>query len=95
MNFLNPKTVADYLGVEESLVDIKHPELSSKICFLWGSQDCLDKLTECVSYDYTARGTRQGFEFDVINELQSLLMVHLEMYPTIQNSWSLSKSDIW
>ena len=95
MNFLNPKTIADYLGVEESLVDIEHPELSSKICFLWGTQDCLDKLTECVSYDYSARGTRQGFEFNVISELQSLLILHLETYPTIQNRWSLSKSDIW
>lgn len=96
MNFLEqPKNIAELLNQEQSRLDENYSGISSKILFTWGSRECLNVLVDCVSYDFTSRGTRQGFEFAALNEIQSLLLLHLESYPLIQNEWTKVKQDLW
>jgi hypothetical protein len=96
VNFLKqPKSAAKLLNQEESFLDENYSNLCDKILFAWGSVECLNILVDCVSYDFTARGTRQGFEFAAISEIQSLLLLHLETYPLIQNEWTKVKRDLW
>ena len=59
----------------------KFPNLQNKIEILWGTQQCRDYIDDLCIDDRCEIRPRQGFPFDVLLAIESLLELHDKLYP--------------
>jgi hypothetical protein len=69
------------------LLETQYPHIALKLMDLWGTKACQDYLASLICDD---RGTRQGFEPQVLQEILMLSSIH-EEFPDTTDKWG----DVW
>jgi hypothetical protein len=63
----------------------KFPNLQNKIEIMWGTQQCRDYIDDLCIDDRCEARPRQGFPFETLLTIESLLDLHDQLYPQFSN----------
>lgn len=88
--------LGEKMGSADSIIDARFPHIAKNIIIMWGSSECMDYLDSLINYTPTSdRPDRQGFPFHAIIELNHIMSIHQEKFPTIKSRYSIRANDPW
>jgi hypothetical protein len=86
--------IAEELGVVDSAIDHLFPHVSGMLTHLWGTVDCMDYLDDLLVVT-GERANREGFPFEVLQELMIVQRIHHIRYPDLGTTLDNRRKDPW
>lgn len=86
--------LTEELGVVDSAIDHLFPHVGGMLTHLWGTADCMNYLDELLVVT-GQRTNREGFPFEVLQELMIVQRVHHDKYPDLDTTLSNRRKDPW
>ena len=73
--------VAEALGTTVSTLDVWFPHVSKNMVIRWGQPEFFDY---CKTLVQTTRPNRQGFPFEALSEINTIMDVHNILFPELK-----------